>query len=498
MHSLWHDGAPRNRLTRGRLDSHTTYDAVVVGAGLTGLTTALLLARAGRSVAVLESDRVGALASGSSTGKVSLLQGGVLSNIQSSTSDALLNAYVEANREGKSWLLRYAADRGVSFERRDAYTFSATAKGAQRLSDELEACRAAGLDVDYCPDIRLPGRPVSGIRMKDQAQLDPVAVLEVMAADLRNHGGIICEGTRVLSVGSHHGNVLHTSRGDVHGLHVVVATGTPILDRGLTFAKLRPSRSYLQAYPVPHDVDAGLLGMYLSVDSPSRSLRSARWRGQDMLIAGGSSHSVGDPTRGFNPHEEIDRWVQSWFPGVQPTHAWSAQDYSSVDALPLVGPLPRTGGSVWFATGFNKWGMTNAVAAALSLSADILGDSLPWAEELYQRPVTVRSVAATVGLNARVGARQLSSWGRTLCRPTRDFRPAEGQGQVERSHGLPTASSTLAGESRSVSAVCPHLGGILEWNTTEGSWDCPLHGSRFDASGKRLEGPATKDLSDRE
>ena len=491
MTSLWLD-EQRERIPSDPFDPGAHYDVVVAGAGITGLMSALLLARAGCSVAVLEARSIGAVTTGHSTAKLSLLQGGVLSGIRARGSSRVLRAYVEGNREGQQWMLRYLDEHGVDVQRRDAFTYAGSPEGVERLDHEYRACRKAGLDVQRVDDVGLPFETRGGLRLADQAQFDPMDVLAALAADVREHGGVIVEGARVKDVDTGQPSTVVTSLGDVRATTVVLATGIPILDRGLYFAKVRPSRSYAQAYRVPGT--ALPQGMYLSLDSPARSLRTAPIDGEERLIVGGGGHTVGREPDTQRIVDDLEQWTQERFPGAERTHAWSAQDYESMNLVPFVGWMPRSDHRIALATGYNKWGMTNSVAAALSIAADVLGGSILWADTLHHRVTLPQDLAHGVVANAEVAGRLASGWVSSGLHPLPDEAPDEGEGAVGAYDMEPTAVSTVDGTTCRLSAVCTHLGGIVSWNSAERSWDCPLHGSRFDAQGRLLEGPAVEDL----
>lgn len=492
MKSLWLESSPR--IPVNTFQEGAQYDSVVVGAGITGLTTATLLARSGQRVAVLEARTVGAVTTGNSTAKVSLLQGTQLSSIIKHHGAALARHYVTGNREGQSWLLRFCDESGVSYDVRDAINYAITDDGARLLSEERDACANSGLTAVLEDSSELPFAVTRILRVTGQAQVHPMQVLAALVTDLRNHSGQLVEEVRVTGVkaGSTKGErtTIQTSLGNVSAANVVIATGTPILDRGGHFSVLKPHRSYAVAFTVQDEIPDG---MYLSVDSPSRTLRNTTVEGRPYLITGGNGHAVGREAHTQSLVDDIIRWTQDHFPTAQAAFSWSAQDYQPASSVPYVGRMPIGGQAIYAATGFNKWGFTNGVAAALSLSAEILGGNMPWARELYKTRVGRQDALSTAKTNAGVGRELVTGWLGGLAR-TSHALPPEGQGVIVREGARPVGVCQIAGVTHRVSAVCPHLGGVLSWNDAEQSWDCPLHGSRFTHDGVRLEGPATRDL----
>ena len=503
MTSLWQltgpEIAPFGVGATRRWDERERFDTVVVGAGLTGIAVAVLLARAGQRVLVLEARTAGAVTTGNTTGKLSLLQATVLSDIKRHAGEAVLQAYVEANREGQAWLLRQLETRGVPVERRTAFTYATGDDSLARLADELEASHLAGLPVEQTSETGLPFPTAGALRLDEQAQLHPLAVLAELAVELRERGGSLVEHCRVRDVdATEHGVSLTTERGEVSADACVLATGTPVLDRGMFFARLEPSRSFVCAYPLADD--ALPEGMYVSVDAPHRSLRTAHDpSGGPALVVGGGGHVTGRGGDTGAHLDGIDEWTHERFEVQQRCAWWAAQDYRTYSRVPFAGPLPGGRGRIFTATGYNKWGMTNAIAAALTLAADLLGEAPEWARTLREHRLGIADAGEALRAGAAVAGHAFSGWAEAgITAPqTSDVELEEGEGAMTRTGVSPVGVARVDGRLCRVSGVCTHMGGILSWNAAERSWDCPLHGSRFAADGTLLEGPAVDDLEQR-
>ena len=185
-------------------------------------------------------------------------------------------------------------------------------------------------------------------------------------------------------------------------------------------------------------------------------------------------------------------WTLRHYPHAQETHAWSAQDYTSHDGIPYVGRLPRGQHSIWVASGYDKWGLANGVAAGLRIAGAILDSAPSWARPLERRVTRPTAAAELVRRNVEVAAVATK---RLIQAEARTVSPQLPQqtGEVGR-HGVDPRPVGVAGAHCAVRAICTHLGGTQRWNDAEGSWDCPLHGSRFAPDGAVLEGPAVRPL----
>jgi glycine/D-amino acid oxidase-like deaminating enzyme/nitrite reductase/ring-hydroxylating ferredoxin subunit len=488
--SLWED-APRPAFPDPFAPSGAV-EALVVGGGLTGLTTAVLLARAGMGVAVLEARSLGSGTTGSSTAKVSLVQGTKLSRICSRHPLRVARAYVDANREGQAWLREFCEEHDVPFATRPSGTYAATPQQVAAVKEECAALEAVGLPVRWSDALDVPFEVHGAAMLDDQLQLDPMDVVHALAEQVRAHGGTIHEGHRVRTVEQGDRVTVHLAGGTtVQTDHLVIATGAATLSAWLWAAKTTASRSYLIALEGAGQVP----GMLISAGPPTRSVRTSAPRaGPELLLVGGSGHPVGRVRSEAQHLNDLRRWAQEHFPGAVETHAWSAQDYGTPDELPIYGPLPGADNRVLVASGYDKWGMTNAVAAARAMSSEILGHPASWSERLRERPFSARSMASLARQGLFTGVVQA----RGLVSAEVHSLPAdmpEGEGMVGRTGLRPTGLSHVGGAPCAVSALCTHMGGVLNWNDQEHTWDCPLHGSRFDADGEVIEGPATKPLA---
>lgn len=490
--SLWSTDVERTSYAplRGEID----VDVVVVGGGITGLTTALRCKEAGLSVAVLEAARVGDGSTGSSTGKVTSQHDLFYASAIGASGESAAQRYADANQWSLGALEELADRHDVDAypSRQPSYVFTRDPSKVGAVRAEAGAARRLGLPAAFVDDVGLPFEVLGAARFDDQLQLHPTRLVVGFARAVHGDGSTVHENSRVVDV-SHDdvGVVARTSDGLVRARHAVVATLLPIIDRGLEFARTRPSRSYGVAVELDDEPPEP---MYISAESPKRSLRHYHGDEGTFLVVVGEQHETGHDKDTERHYRALIDFAHEHFAVRSVAYRWSAEDFMPVDGVPYVG-RPLFSDRIWVASGFKKWGLSNGVVAASIMTDGIVGRDNVWAEAFDVRRVgALRDYAKLVRDNSRVGARFVADR-LTLPGPTATQRLESGDGVVVRSGTKPVAVSRASdGALRAVDAICTHLGCLVSWNDAETSWDCPCHGSRFADDGAVVTGPATRPL----
>src|SRR3954463_354993 len=497
--SLWVDSAPRTSYPPLTPGLHV--DVAVLGGGIAGLTTALLLKPDGARVAVVEAGRVGAGVTAYTTAKVTSLHGIQYQSVASSFGDDGASAYAEANEKGLAQVAAFVDELKIdcAFRRKPAYTYTEDQSGVETVEKEVEAAQKAGLDAHFTTETDLPWPVAAAGRVDDPAEYHPRRYLIALAKAVAGRGSHVFEQSRATAVAGGKEHVrISTSAGELTADQVVVATHFPFLDRGGYFARMHPERSYGLGLYLRRGAKAPQ-GMYLSTESPSHTVRSHPTAKGEMVIAGGESHKTGQGGDTAERVARLEQWARERFEVRSIEYRWSTQDNMPVDGVPYVGRLAPFQKRLWVATGFMKWGLTNGTAAGMILTDLIAGRENPWAD-LFDatRFKPLASAKELVKENANVGRRFVGDHlGRPDVRSVEERAPGAG-GIVRRGASKVAAYRDDDGTLHGVSAVCTHLGCQVKWNRAERSWDCPCHGSRFDVSGRVIQGPAVKDLERKE
>ncbi|MET8570066.1 FAD-dependent oxidoreductase [Streptomyces sp. NPDC004783] len=487
-------GAPRPALTED-----LEVDVAVIGGGIAGLSTAFELARAGRSVAVLEAGRIAAGVTGHTTAKLSVLHTLVYDKLRRTRGAEGARLYARSQTEAVEHAAALADELGIDceWEARDSYTYVCDEGRVGELRAEAAAAGEAGLPASFVTETGLPFPVAGAVRVSGQAQFHPRKYLLALAEALEALGGRIFERTTVHGLDEGEPCRVSTEAGaTVTARDVVVATHYPIFDRALLFARLSPRRELVVAGPVAADRDVD--GMYITPDEGTRSVRTAPLGdGRRLLIVTGEHFTpgTGDTRERF---DRLSAWAREHFPGVDLTHAWATQDIDPTDTVPMVGPLHQGARHAYVATGFGGWGMSGGIMAGLLLTAQITGRECAWSGLYDPRRLRtqVREAPQFLKTQAQVAGHFVGD--RLKPAPPVDALPP-GEGAVVRVDGHRLAVyRDDDGALHAVSPRCTHLGCLVDFNAAERAWECPCHGSRFGTDGTVIQGPATKPLERRD
>jgi len=491
----------------GNLAEDTSADVCIVGAGIAGMTTAYLLAREGKRVVVLDDGPIG---------------GGMTSRTTAHLVNALDDRFYELERLHGEKGSRLAAEshsaaidrveaivkeEGIDceFERLDGYLFVPPNESKEQLEDELKAAHRAGLTGVEMVD-RAPIEDFDtgkALRFPRQGQFHPLKYLAGLARAIRRDGGRIFTNTHASLIEGGKSARVETSGGHVVTCNsVVVATNTPINDRFAIHTKQGPYITYVIGARVPRGSVARALFWdtpdpyhYLRIESISAKIKdTGETEEYDLLIVGGEDHKTGQKDDAGRRFAALERWTRTRFPMVEEIEfQWSGQVMEPIDALAFIGRNPLDEDNVLIATGDSGNGMTHGTIAGILLTDLIMGRENEWATIYDPTRKTLRALPEFASENLNVAAQYTDYVMGGDVDSASEIKP--GEGAIIRDVLKKIAAyRDESGALHERSAVCVHLGCIVAWNSKEKTWDCPCHGSRYDAYGKVFQGPANRNL----
>lgn len=440
MESLWRKqtGALTSDINAEKQKSdHTHRHVVVVGAGMAGLLIAYYLKEQGINVLVLEADRIASGQTERTTAKITSQHGLKYSKLISTVGTKKARLYAQANEAAIQEYERLIRQKEIEcqFERVPAYLYSCQDQAP--LIKEAEAAASLGIDAFFIEEIDLPFPVKGAVCFRNQAQFSPLAFLRRICEELE-----IWDNTKVVSIKE---NRVITKDMIMTADKIVVATHYPIRNiPGFYFLRQHQERSYCLALSGCDKIK----GMYYGVDKGGLSLRQAG----DFVLLGGSGCRTGENING-GAFDALVQAANQYFPGSRILARWAAQDCMPHDGIPFIGRYSVFTPDLYVATGFQKWGMTSSMIAAMIIRDELCGRENPYANLFSPQRMNVRAGIGNLFHDIGMSVKGLT--GGLLHRPR-----------------------------------CPHMGCKLVWNPDEKSWDCPCHGSRFDEDGKLLDNPA--------
>ncbi len=430
MKSVWKDTSQVPSFPSLNTDIKT--DVLIIGGGIAGMLTAYELNKRGIGYTLVEKGRVLDGVTKNTTAKITFQHGLIYDKLLKNESAETAQKYLLANKSALEKYAQMCQSIDCDFEIKDNYVYSVSDRA--KLENEMNALQKIGYEARLCDTVGLPVDTVGAVMFPNQAQFNPLKFLSAVSQTLN-----IYENTFVREM---QGNTAVTDKGKIHAKKVIVATHFPFINKhGSYFLKLYQHRSYVIALDNARNVN----GMY--VDEAQKGLSFRNYG--DLLLLGGGDHRTGK--KGGN-WAELRDFAREHYPDAREQYFWATQDCMSLDSIPYIGQYSKNTENLYVASGFNKWGMTGAMAAA-----EILADMVEGRQNEYA---------------------EIFEPSRSILKP---------QLLV---NGFETTVSMLTPTVKR----CPHLGCALKWNRAEHSWDCPCHGSRFTEDGKLLDNPANGNL----
>lgn len=471
------------------------YDVLVVGAGITGKTTALLLQKAGLHCVVADAHNPGYGTTGGTTAHINTFADTTFAEVESDFSEDAAKQFAGSIAKSVA-LIHSLADTyqiDCDFEWKKGFVYAQTEDEVKELNDILNSSMRAGVQVAVTDQVPVNADFQKAIVFDHQAQFHPLKYINCLQKEYSNLGGILFENTLIGDIESVEG--IHTASSahiSIKSKAVVYATHIPPGGVNVLHFRNAPYRSYAIAVTLANDAYPD--DLVYDMQDPYHYFRTHTIDGQKYLIAGGHDHKTGhgNPEQSF---ADLIEFTKQCYPVEDVFTRWSAQYYVPADGLPYIGKLPGASEGIYTATGFNGNGMILGTVSAIVLSDLILKGNSEYAE-LYS-PARIKPVAGFtefVKENADVAARFIGDrFG--LQKINAVAQLTNDSGEIVEYDGQKLAVyKDPDGTVHALDPVCTHAKCIVNWNNSEKSWDCPCHGARFDTDGTVLTGPARENL----
>lgn len=486
MKNLW-ESATEGRKSYPALNQDLEADVCIVGGGITGITAALQLSKAGQRVVLLEAEKLAYGTTGSSSNHLNTQIDFGYRNVEKKFDKQVARLVAASRSQGIDFIEKNVREYGIDcdFKRIDGFLYTEREEEVDTLGREYEACLRAGLEVDKVKSISLPFPVKMALHFNQQAAFHSIKYVLGMARQVESLQGRIFENSRVIDLDKNT-MTLKTAQGTVKAAKVFLATHMPLFIN-IHQSTSSPYRSYMIAVKVdnyPQDA------LYWDMFDPYHYTRIYEHQGQKWLAIGGADHKTGhaDPSKDY--YKDLEAYARMRYNVQEVSYRWSQQYFEPSDGLPFIGVSPF--GATYMATGFSGDGLVYGTVAGMLVADQILGNDNPWAKAYdSKRFKPFASAEEFVKHNVDVAKHLITD--RFTSKDISGLKM--GQGVVIRKEGHNYAvSKNDDGQLQACSAVCTHMGCIVHWNHMDKTWNCGCHGSQFSASGRVTMGPATKDL----
>lgn len=429
MNSVWTDSVNWHKFPT--LEGNITTDVLIIGGGMAGILCAYMLKKSGVDCILAEAKQICGGVTKNTTAKITLQHGLIYDKLVCKFGRSNARLYLQAQRRAQDEFYRLCQAIDCDYEIADSYVYSLDNRS--KIEREVTALNSLGMRAEFCESVDLPIEIAGAVRVKNQAQFNPLKFAFILAQELP-----IYENTKVLELMP---NKAVTQYGGIRCKKIIVATHFPALNKhGGYFLKLYQHRSYVIALENAETVN----GMYVDENEKGLSFRNYG----KLLLLGGGAHRTGK--KGGN-WRELEAFAERHYTSAKIVNRWATQDCMTLDGIPYIGQYSKSTPDLFVATGFNKWGMTSSM-----VSANLLSDLVQGKENAY---------APVFSPSRSMLTKQLAI----------------------------NAFESVVGLATPTAPRCPHLGCALKYNPDEHSWDCPCHGSRFTKDGQLIDNPATDD-----
>ncbi|MDQ4139364.1 MAG: FAD-dependent oxidoreductase [Bacteroidota bacterium] len=496
--SIW--AGVTDAITFTPLQNDLNVDVAIIGGGITGITAAYLLSKAGKRVAVLEAWDIARGSTGFSTGNLYAPVGEHLYKIEQSFDEETMRAVASSRSAAVDFIEQRVNEFNINchFQRVPWYLFSTSEDGDSTVEKERDAARRCNLPVSDGVDASFPFAARTVLRIDNQAQFNPLQYTQTLANSIQNQNCQIFERTKVTKVEKGSPCVVHTDMGKVIAQQVIMATHTPKGVYGVHTA-MGPYREYALAVRLKPEANYPTGGIYWEqLLMEHYSIRPYADASGNYLLILGEPHKVGQKEHTGEQFQKLEQVISARFPIDAVEYTWSAQNYKPSDKLPFIGP-DGANSNVYIATGFAADGLTYGTLAAMIISDQILGQNNPWSK-IYDanRFTPVASAAEFAKENINVAFEFIKDY--ISGSDVEHFADiAVGDGKISELNGDKVAAyRDEQNQLHVVSAICPHMKCVVHFNAMYRTWDCPCHGSRFTIDGDVIEGPAYDPLKRKE
>ena len=484
----WEEDCPGHRFPT--LEGEIDVDVAIIGGGIVGVSAARALKDRGLTVALVEARRVGHGVSGKATAKVTSQHGLRYTTIAKKFGEEEARLYADAQETGlrtiEEMIGRFGLD--ADFERKPAFVYTREEGHVGDLEKEVELARKLGLPASLTRDTGLPYEVLAAMRCENQAQFHPVKYVAGLAATIPGDGCHVFEDSRVTDWEP---TGIKTAKGAIRARHVMMATNLPLGMTGGYFATNFPMAEPMIAAPLRTE----LPGFYINAEQPGHSIRTHRRDGRLFAVCAGPHSRPGHTEEIEKNFADLERWLADNFDAGPVEYRWVNEDYSAMDGAPFIGWSSDDKKDRYLvATGFGAWGFTNGAAAGIVFADLVEGKESSWSK-LFDatRIKPVAGAGKFAKETVKTAADLLGGHLSPKRKSVEDVAP--GEAAVLKIDGEDVAVfRDEQGKVHAVSAACTHMGCILGWNSTDRSWDCPCHGSRFSLAGEVIAGPAVAPL----